>query len=380
MESCYPGNLTEITDDIAVFDTYINSTETHLLEKDITKYIWVVCGPLLFLMGTLCNILAFLTLKKPKLCKSATSFYLRSIVIFDTLMLIIGLPTILCFNVGCDVMVTSAILCKLRYFLVHTLGDITIWLTCVLIADCLIITCFLHTKLILYAKRNATNAVIFITFLAFVKNIPIIWTRTLVQRCTLSYQDGGNCTCQWKCSHDDPVYEYFDSHIQPWIAVVTVYIIPFFFIIICNGCILLSMRRKSKPIDGSNYFIHQSNCHIYQLTVMALAISFTFLLLLFPHQVFLVRYTYWSGTKPQESFLDMMRAIANVMRYLYHSIKMVLFYMTSQIFKEELRNLRSNSEEISQVECTCTDSDDVINLQDVNMQGNLDMGCHEEDE
>jgi D-alanyl-lipoteichoic acid acyltransferase DltB (MBOAT superfamily) len=90
-------------------------------------------------------------------------------------------------------------------------------------------------------------------------------------------------------------------------------------------------------------------------------VSTAFLLLVFPSNLLLVARAHWSGSSDDNDFVALISAIASFLRYISYSVNLLLFCVSSDIFKAELKHLTSDDDDAQLLteECNCIEEADV---------------------
>lgn len=300
---------------------------------------------IILMVGMVGNTLAFIVMRRRPFLASSACIYLPCMALFDTIFLVTGVTHEWTSWFKIDYVVW---LCRLYRFINYSSGDISIWLMVAFTFDRFIAVCFPFKKKFFCDPKKAIITMVVVCFLGAFKNFHLFWTRG---------QDRESM-----CGKVQKYY-YFEKKIRPWIALVSVSIIPFISIIIFNASIVhhLLKSAKSRPksfagrtsnisrpsishssgaanlsrngqITNAKTASQKNNKAFYQTTAMCLSVSFAFLLCIFPSIFIQLGKPYWKKLfwyGPTKNLIGMLV-------FVNHSINFYLYCLTGMKFRAEL--------------------------------------------
>ena len=220
-----------------------------------------------------------------------------------------------------------------RQVLHYSAGDVSIWLLVAFTFDRFVAVCFPLSKRRVCQWKRAVVAAATIVFLALVKNFHEFWTRGP------EYRKNGELR---RICGSQKQYEFFLDYVRPWLAFALVMAAPFALILFFNCMIVHSLiksqrlRNKTAPsVTGSKP--PASTSGFRHTTFMCLGISIAFLICIAPSIVLLIGKPYWKYRT--NVAYNVAKAISNFLGFLNHCINFVLYCVTGQRFRQELREL-----------------------------------------
>ncbi|ELU09778.1 hypothetical protein CAPTEDRAFT_169933 [Capitella teleta] len=310
-----------------------NATATSSTPQDgrsISQLIWVFAGPVIFFVGIVGNALILLVMAKKRMRGTTTSVYLRLMAFADLCVLITGMiPEWL---EQADILVFKYIhpaTCKLEKFTFYTSADTAIWILVIFTVDRFIAVCFPLEKkdycLPSRSKYFATGALL----LAVTKNFHVFWTRGA------EYITVDNSTVlKSNCGRPTPEFKYFEFYVRPWIAFTTVNALPFCVILVCNIFIIRALIAVKK-LRSEQAIVSNSDRQLFQMSLMCLSASFSFLVCITPSIILLIGRPHWTGS----TAYDISKGISNQLVYVNHSINFFLYCVTGKRFRVVLVHL-----------------------------------------
>ena len=177
--------------------------KSEYLEYDVADMLWIVCSPILLMVGITGNTLSFLALQGSVLRTRVSSLYLKALAVVDTFALIFGLFPIWPIHlVSYDITAKHDAICKIRNFLFYTFSDNSVWLICAFTFDRLIAVVFPFKKRSICTKKHAFIAISVVFVLSLAKNMEILITRGLMRK---------NGSEVIKCTTPDPIHNYYNT-------------------------------------------------------------------------------------------------------------------------------------------------------------------------
>ena len=255
-------------------------------------------------------------------------------------MLYIGLLLLWLEQFTIDIKTMNDELCKISVFLGYVTSGASVWLIIAVTVERTIVVMFpLQTQRVCnmrYARFGI--ATIVISFIAL--NSHFLWT---VHLKVISF----NQTSLSECMAYDK-YSTLTEEVWPWIDAVTYSFLPFIIISLLNSLIVRYVISAKKVRSVLQVYstrtrrnIVSSHCETSRkITIMLLAISFTFLLTTLPMNIVLI-YTSSFVADDDMSFskMTLVKTIAQVLMYTNHSINFFLYCATGKKFRTQFLSM-----------------------------------------
>lgn len=306
------------------------------------RFLAMYVPPILLALGTFGNLLSFIIMAKNML-KVSTYSYLAVLAVMDIMVLYIGLLRLWVGNFSTDIQHTSNAMCKLVNFLGFVSSDTSVWLII-----SVTIERFIAVKFPLRAPRmcnvhRARVVIILIITIICCTNAHIFWT------VELQYTSQNESRCDASIMHQTLVKD-----IWPWVDAAIYSFVPFVIISILNSLIvrqvLFARKRRSQMQHieltarysslMNKQHAKKSNESNKKLTVMLLAVSFTFLLTTLPMNLLqIVSAFFGSVADDAERYAQMTlgRTIVELLMYVNHSINFFLYCATGRKFRRQVK-------------------------------------------
>ncbi|KAH8867309.1 G-protein coupled receptor [Schistosoma japonicum] len=351
---------------------------------NVNNILWMYIPPIIFILGSLGNILSFIILQHPSTGSMTLFLYLIARSIVDEIVLIIGLLRRWIdkiFNTKFEN--TSIFLCKMIHFLGTSSSFLSVWLTVILTAERALVVSFpLHvTRLINYSKVK--NIIILMSLLCIVLSLHFFFTVDIITNCSHELSNSSleiktnfllhhnlTNTFYMKCFNQCtilPKYSLINWYWSTFDAIFYSYL-PFCLIFGFNIIILKSVYYANR----NRNHLHESNCtlnniklhqttsitslslitikkqkhnnesytNVKQLTIMLLIISFSFLfttvsivLIKILAQILDLRGTHKMNARMYFRLAD---TIAELFMYINHAMNFYLFCATGKTFRKRL--------------------------------------------
>lgn len=213
-------------------------------ENDKQYHIVEICIlPFIFLIGTVCNILTFLVMRRKKMRHQSTYFYMAVLAVADEMVLLVG-----CLNYWIylvfdkTITIMSNISCKLACVLLYGTFHFGVWIVVIMTVERFIAVALPLQASRLCTVKRAKISTLIIAFVIFAINFHFLVTHALISR------NSGALGCQ----AIDEKYDFFMLHIWPWIDASTYSYIPLSLLIIFNILIVHNLIKASKNIQKLN--------------------------------------------------------------------------------------------------------------------------------
>ena len=314
---------------------------TAVQEWESVHYIWILCSPVIIVIGTVGNSLSIATLSRKDMRNLTSAFYFIVLAIADLLALYVGfIPQFLKTFTGCHpIRDLSQVTCKVHIFLVYFLGQFSSWILVSVAAERFISVWFPLKSKHYCSRKIALIALCVIAACLMIADSHFFWTREL--------SPDGNGTTRVSCSY----LEEFEQTMQSvWTILDSVLFMyaPCLIMILLNALIIIKIKqrqRHNRVSAGSNC---NSSDRVTTMTAMLLTATFTFILLMAPITLYLTgQYLWWKPAKDAgDERLSIYRAVAYQLMYLNNAINFLLYYASGSKFREVFKrtfNIRRHS-------------------------------------
>ncbi|XP_069114695.1 probable G-protein coupled receptor B0563.6 [Argopecten irradians] len=325
---------------------FVHTYEVPLMDYHVyrvNKTLLLYIPPILLLVGTVGNLFSFFVLRQ-SMTRVSTYFYLAVLALTDLLVLYIGLLRRWTGELtGTDIKDHAAWLCKITVTVTYLFSDFSVWLIVAVTVERYIAVChpLQATVLCSVQKARTVSIIMFLTIVAI--NVHFMWTVDL----SITKTNGSDiATCE-----ANERYAYALTEVWPWVDAAIYSFVPCFILAILNFLIirqvLLARRfrcqlqncksgrnnqlQKRLPTEGS-----------IKLTLMLLAVSFTFMITTLPNNVSLI------VTALMDSHLNNLQQIARfalaktiteLLMYTNHSLNFFLYCATGKKFRRNIEKL-----------------------------------------
>lgn len=311
------------------------------------KQILLYVPPILLAVGTFGNIFSFyILLKSTKNATNASIYsYLSVLAILDLLVLYIGLLRLWIGQFMIDIEDTNIVLCKLVIFLGYVCSDASVWLIVAMTIERAIVVTFPLKAPRVCNTKYARICIISICVVFACVNCHFLWSLEL-QHYTFNDTVISECeaTADFKVLVED---------IWPWVDAALYSLLPSSIIIVLNCIIIRNVisAKNARDVLRQESSLFRRNCLLNnnqsrsraevsrKITLMLLAISFTFLLTTLPMNIGLI-YTSVFGVPRDNATLvktQLVNTIAELLMYTNHSINFFLYCATGKKFRSQFK-------------------------------------------
>ena len=304
---------------IALTRLSVNETTNRAGDVDLSTTLWCYVWPLIFTVGVSGNTLILLVLRRGGYGRTSASVYLCLLAGADTLVLAFGFLDGFLRNAW-DVAVTdsSAVACRLIWFLQPSFATTAIWIMVAFTVERFMGVCFPMRRL--QSPRQAYVIAAALLVAALLKNTDTIYV--------MAPRVNGTDTCTVSARYFD-----YEDYIRPWIAFTFTSLIPFMAILFCNVMIIRTLRNRA----SSTLVPPAANQQVAQITIMCVSVSFVFLVCYSPGSVVGLASRYWRNSSA--AFRAVERDVITVsacLRYVHHSTNIFLYCLTGAQFRKDL--------------------------------------------
>jgi hypothetical protein len=312
------------------------------VEFRISEQLQLYVPPVLLLAGTLGNVLSFSVLMRRSMRATCTYNYLAALALLDTLVLygdclVSWLPHVMHGDPGGGgsshkaalLLNHSDWLCKLLTMLVYSVSVSSVWLLIGVTVDRYIATTHaLHASTMCVTPRRALRVIGGVLLLASLLHAHFLFTMGL---------HAGNCQSLAR-------FQYLVEVVWPWIDGILYCFAPFLIIATLNSFIiaqvLRSTNQRQKQLVKQPHGSPAARSSEKHVTVMLLAVSFSFLACTLPTAVFMI---YKSSLGPLASLppyllarLILAKTLCKFLLYTNHGINFYLYLLSGQRFRREM--------------------------------------------
>ncbi|KAK2157048.1 hypothetical protein LSH36_200g04073 [Paralvinella palmiformis] len=295
----------------------------------LVKYVTIS----LIVTGTIGNLLSFIVLVRRRIRKNSINIYLAILACADTVVLYISaFKTWLRVITGFELLHVSNVGCKITIFMFMLASHMSAWLIVLVTMDRFIAVRFpFRAVQICTTKRSALATAILLCVLVLY-NAHLLWTMHLHE-----FENGyKQCAPQ--------IGDAFMNGPFNYIRLASYTLVPFTLVITMNIGIIVGICRTSAHSligDTSSHLkLKGSTCtknaqqNKYQVTIMLLVVSFSWLLLTLPYTVMsLINFDYSTSRTRAVAFL--LKTISFLLMYLNHSCNFFLYCLAGKKFRTE---------------------------------------------
>ncbi|KAI0220141.1 hypothetical protein LSAT2_028332 [Lamellibrachia satsuma] len=309
------------------------------VELDIHHAIRLYYQVFVALSGIVANVLALVVTLSKRMRKHSTCFYMSAISGSDALTLVIAFLWWL----GRYVNTTSVWSCKLILFSFYYAIHLSVTLLVAMSAERFVAIRFPFWAHVHLTRRKSVQVIVGVAMAILALDVHNLFTRTMLVNATT-----GRKMCLFSNSATlDMSYGFFHIYIWPWIDASVYSFFPLTMLVVFNVLIIHSVRQRAaemkqlsdadtKPGTGTT-----SSGTEQQITTMLLSVTFAFIILTGPIAVTLILEKFWDPpTEAHGSAIwRLWRTIVSNLMYTNHAINFLLYSLSGQKFRRELRRL-----------------------------------------
>lgn len=314
-------NLTDLESSQMDSDPYVD------LMTDVSKYLWIVLSPILFVVGVTGNLLTIGVLKRIKFHKKPPYFFLFVLALSDIMVLCVGLSrywireTFLV-----DVRTLSNFGCKVNLFCIYWSMQVSSWiLVCVVLERC-IKTNFPLRYPRLVTMPRCIMLVLFLTVFLSGVDLHYFWTNGLISE-----------DSEIDCTSLTVGYFNFEEFIFTYVDFCVLSAIPFLLMIGMNMFIIRVIRR-SREFRKSTVRNKSTNKKLkkfdVKLTRMLVSTSVYFLLATLPISIYFIVDSYQTDLDNRDSAkMDVVWTVSYLVQFSNYTINFFLYNLTNKRFR-----------------------------------------------
>lgn len=308
------------------------------------EYVWAFnlaryVFPIIIGLGTVGNILSFLVMLRRTMIITPTCFYMAILAISDTVILYVDCLRKWVFIVyGEDAWNLNTAACRICYYLSYSSFHYSVWIIVAMTMERFFAIRYPLKFLTVGSVKKTKIACLVILILVLLLNCIFTWSIKLDSK--------GHCV---------PEADYYDFHsnVVPWIDAVFYSFLPFAILITFNVLIICSFRKakqRQKTLHGGNIpnksTTHPRTSINHRMTAMLLSVTFSFIILTAPKAILLsIRHEVFKFLKyelldlPEIALYSLISRIADLCIYTNHAINILLYCVTGQRFRKEMRQM-----------------------------------------
>jgi len=295
----------------------LDETTNTLSLATLPGQIFFILFPCMVITGVVCNTLIFVIMRRRRMSHLSTCYYMGILAIADTSVLLLGLSVMWLYLVNrkWSLLFQSTYTCKFLSLLFYTVMDVSVWLVCMMSVDrCIAVARPLHACSICTVRRARISVSILLICIILI-NIHFLFTHHL--------------SIENDCTYHER-YEFFGSHIWPWIDAAVYSVMPFILLLTMNLIIVHSLfqaRRSTKNLQmyQSQITRHKnklSTSMSRKLTTMLLAVTVFFLLSSSPMVCLQI---YINIHKNNQMFAQLyLKPLCETLQYSNHCVSLII--------------------------------------------------------
>ena len=307
------STASSVLEDVAKYNENNTYGFVFVVSANILRHGW----PPLCMTGLVGNTLVLLVLRRDGLVRTSATVYLSALAVDDSLVLMVASVALYPGKAwGWWFDSTSRLACHVTWPVLHTIINASTWIIVAFTVERCVVVRFPLLKLRLCTPRNAGLCCGSLLVLAFVKNIDLFFVHDLVVG---PVSDDAICHVQLRSR------DYVNNY-RPMINFVTSCVIPTGVVLVCNWAIIRTLHRDLMQTSTRDSIVRHTS-------VMCLAVSFAFVVCVFPSHVFYVTIPKWPMSL-QDQFGILQSLL--LLRYANHAVNFFLYSLTGAHFRCEL--------------------------------------------
>lgn len=296
---------------------------------DISKYLWVVLSPVLFVVGVTGNALTIVVLKQLKFHKKPPYFFLFVLSLCDTLVLCVGLSRYwIRETFTLDIRSLTNYGCKFNLFFIYWSMQLSSWiLVCVVLERCIKTNFPLRYPRLVTIPRCVILVLVLMVVLSGV-DLHYFWTNGLI----LEDSEMG-------CDTLTDYYFNFEEFVFTYIDFTVLSVVPFLLMIGMNITIIRVIRR-SREFRKSTVRNKSTNRKLkkfdVKLTKMLLCTSVYFLFATLPISIYFIVDSYQEDLDDVSSAqMDLVWTVSYLLQFSNYTINFFLYNLTNERFRNK---------------------------------------------
>ena len=298
---------------------------------DSVRKVWLFVPPICILVGTVGNILTLITVTSKSTKKNSFIVYLGALAVGDTASLyFVVVNSWLFYAFDIDIMLND-ISCRILGFLYYACTWLSSLLVATLSTDRMVCSCFPHKRDTFGTPKSAFIIISIVLAFVLVINAHELYGFTLVSE--------ENDTL---CDYVDSSYASFFENYFTLMDTTIYFALPSIIIVVTNTLTIRAVIIATKEISQmTNLETVRGRIRTNrQMTITAILVSGTFVLLISPIGIYLIvrAYVYGAETFYMSNDTDsVIVAITENLSYFNFAINFFLYSITGRRFRQDLR-------------------------------------------
>ncbi|KAK3099641.1 hypothetical protein FSP39_007375 [Pinctada imbricata] len=316
-----------LTDETSMTDPIVEELE------QVSKYLWVVISPILFLVGFVGNVLIVIVLWKLTFWRKTAYLCLALLAVSDLTVLCVGLSRYwIDEEFGVNVRTLSNSGCKINLFVIYWSMQFSSWLLVCVVVERFLKTNFpLRYQSIVSTKRCILCIVTTAVFLAGL-DLHFFWTNGLI------VENG-----EVDCSSLNDAYFQFEEKKFTYMDFAFLSAIPFFLMVIMNVFIYKVLRESRKWRETTVRNQHASSERLrrfdIRLTRTLFFSSIYFLLATTPISLYFIIDSYVKLDDVGEARKDVIWTVCYLLQFSNYAVNFFIYNLTNAKFKNTLKGM-----------------------------------------
>ncbi|XP_061164285.1 adenosine receptor A3-like [Saccostrea echinata] len=320
-------NVTEEMNTSVVSDTYVS------LLEDVSRYLWVIFSPILFIVGVTGNVLTIGVLRQMKFHKKPPFFFLFVLALSDITVLCVGLSRYwIRETFSSDIRALTNFGCKFNLFFIYWSMQLSSWiLVCVVLERCIKTNFPYRYPRIVTIPRCIALVFLLMVVLAGV-DMHYFWTNGLIP-------DGS----EWECNSLTDAYFNFEEFVFTYVDFTVLSVLPFLLMIAMNATIIRVIRQSRKfrkctvRSKSTNKKLKKFDL---KLTRMLVYTSVYFLVATLPISVYFIVDSYQEDiTDLQSAKMDVVWSSSYLFQFSNYTINFFLYNLINKKFRNKFIDL-----------------------------------------
>ena len=311
--------------------TFTTDPTTESVEEtqtDIASYVLTYGRPLIWVLGTIGNSLSLAVFCRPKMRSSLTGFLFLWLAVFDLIVVQDHFQSIL-IHADIDVMSLHDWTCRSLIWFMTSAKFAAVWMLVGVGLERLIGVMWPHRAKYMCTLRRGKYYLLCVVLLSSLANVPY-----LLATIKFGYfEQSLGKDVYWCIVDESHVLAQYMLVGKPWMELAVYSILPWVGLFVINIVIIIKLVLhgiKIQRMQEGESSTSGSNSKIQSMTVMLVTVSIAFLILTAPLCLsnILQMWSFWK--------------IGFFLQGLNHSINFILYCMTGNKFRQELKNLFCN--------------------------------------
>jgi hypothetical protein len=316
---------------------------TDLPERTATKYIWMICSPILLIFGAFGNILSVVVLNRPHRTRTSTSTYLTTLAVCDLFVLIVGLlRQWVRATFDFDIRNINDSFCKVHFYLVNFLLQFSSWILVAITIERVKSVRKPHMAKVGCTRKLASWVLLAEVIVLMVLNGHSIFG---VKIRIVNDTETNSSVCRCEPDNENDTYSRFMYYVWTWIDFVIVFFLPFLILMTANILIIINVKRSRRFQRGlinhtSRHALNAPQKPLIPMTAMLLTLNSVFFVCVGPVNVYSIGQFHWWPEQTEGHTLTvqlLLWVIVNILMYTNNAVNFLLYIMCGSEFRTEVK-------------------------------------------